>query len=310
MAEMGPREYANKYWDMDVAIINDDNDFVRWDKVAFNKYRLHMGWLQNPVVYPPGLMDFLNAIDTYAAKLFKQDKRLDLRVKNVWGETNIYSIATMESFKKLHPRATAAFSGKGSPEDVQLTLQLAARCNVAPEGLQQYCDKKVDTYARLGLDCNGFVGNYLQYRSDKTKWDWGGPKKQNLASTGVKDIVDSLGTKPITKVDDMINSRIFVLGLVDTNTRTVINQFSSSGGVAHIVITEAINWGSKAVYPPVPKQYLNGRYIHYSTIESTPAVGLSASIYGVLELAGDGVATVWRGRSELGVMNVKIYPMI
>lgn len=307
MAEMGPREYASKYWEMDVPIIDDDNNFVKYEKVEFNKYRLHMGWSANPVVYPPGLMDFLSAIDTYAAKLFKQEKPIQLQVKNVWGDKHYISISTMAMFKKLHPRPAAAFSGKGSPEDVQLTLQLAARCGIATKGLQQYCNEKVDTYARLGLDCNGFVGNYLQYRSDATKWSPDGPKNP-IASTGIKAIVESFGTKPVTKVDEMINSRVFVLGLVD-DTGTVINQFSSSGGVGHIVITEAINWGTKAVYPPVPKQYLNGRYLHYSTIESTPGVGLSAGIYGILNITKYGVATVWRGNVNKQ-MNVKIYPLL
>ena len=310
MAVMGPREYANKYWEMDVPIIDDDNNFKTYEKVEFNKYRLHMGWLTNPVVFPPGLMDFLSAIDTYAAKLFKQGKPIQLRVKNVWGDNHYISISTMAEFKKLHPRPAAAFSGKGSPEDVQLTLQLAARCGVATKGLQQYCDEKVDTYSRLGLDCNGFVGNYLRYRDSSYKWSDASPKGKITSTTMIRDLLQILGTKPITNVDDMMNSRIFVMGLVD-NTGTVINQLDSNGRPGHIVITESVSWGKRAVYPPVPKEYLipNERYLHYSTLEATPGVGLSPGVYAILNMTKSGVATVFRGNVN-STMRVKIYPMI
>jgi hypothetical protein len=310
MAEMGPREYASKYWEMKVPILNDDNELVRWEDVNFNKYRLHMGWLTDPVVFPPGHSEFLSALQTYATRLFKQNKPLLLRVKNVWGEPHYISISTIEELKKRWYKATAAFSGKGSPEDVQLTLQLAARCGLAPDGLQAYCDKKVDTYARLGLDCNGFVGNYLHYRSDARKWSWDAPKPAPGPDTGINDLITHFGAKPVTNVEEMRNSRIFLIGLVDPATNLIINQFSSTGGVGHIIITEAINWGTKAVYPPVPQRYLNGRYMHYSTVESTPTVGLSPSIYGILNINNNSVATVWRNYSQLpanlNLLNVKI----
>lgn len=318
MAEMGPREYANNYWEMDIPIINDDNNFVKNEKVQFNKYRLHMGWGSNPVVYPPGLMNFLNVIDTYAAKLFRQEKPIFLMVKNVWGENNYIYISTMNEFKKMHPRAAAAFSGKGSPEDVQLTLQLAARCGLAPDGLQKYCDETVDSYARLGLDCNGFVGNYLMYRNSNTKWSLTPPKTKIDSTTMIRDMLTNLGTKLITNVDDMMNHRIFVMGLVDS-AGTVINQLDSNGRPGHVVITEPVSWGKRPVYPPVPKEYLipDARYLHYSTIESTPGVGLSAGVYAILNMTKSGVATVFRGNIAEAfpninkyTMNVKIYPMI
>jgi hypothetical protein len=314
MAEMGPREYASRYWDMEVPIINDDNELLKWQPIKFNKYRLY-GWPND--VAPPGHSEFLSAVQTYATKLFKQGKALLLRVKNIWGEPHYISISTIEELRKSWWKATAAFSGKGSPEDVQLTLQLAVRCGVVAkaEELQAYCDKKVDAYySRLGLDCNGFVGNYLQYRSDSKKWNWEAPKAQYGPDTGIKDLIGHFAGAAITDTEAMRSSRIFLLGLVDPATNQIINQYSTTGGVGHIVITEPINWGSKAVYPPVPPQYLNGRYIHYSTVESTPGAGLSASIYGILNINGSSVATVWRNISALppvlNIMNVKICPLI
>lgn len=47
------------------------------------------------------------------------------------------------------------FSGKGSPAQIRTTLWLATRLSRAtPDTIRDYCDKFV------GLDCNGFVGNY------------------------------------------------------------------------------------------------------------------------------------------------------
>src|SRR5262249_53059217 len=50
-----------------------------------------------------------------------------------------------------------AYTGKGSPEDIALTLRLAVRFGLVAgdtKSLQDYCDKY------LGLDCSAFVCNY------------------------------------------------------------------------------------------------------------------------------------------------------
>lgn len=48
MATMEPVEYARKYWGLEVPIINDNNELVRYEKVNFNKYRLYQGWGKMP----------------------------------------------------------------------------------------------------------------------------------------------------------------------------------------------------------------------------------------------------------------------
>src|SRR5262249_23620245 len=59
--------------------------------------------------------------------------------------------------------ARSAFMGKGSPEACRIVLQLARRWGLAPN-LQAYAD------SYLGLDCNGFVGNYLWHVVQKNPW--------------------------------------------------------------------------------------------------------------------------------------------
>ena len=74
MATIGPMEYARKYWRLEVPIINDNNEIVRYEKVNFSKYRLHQGWAQN--IFPPGHKEFVSAVNSYANGL--------LNKVNVW----------------------------------------------------------------------------------------------------------------------------------------------------------------------------------------------------------------------------------
>jgi len=62
------------------------------------------------------------------------------------------------------------YVGKGSPEAIQAALQLAAvdlpgsPAIVTPDNCQSYSDKW------FGLDCNGFVGNYLRHEYLSIPW--------------------------------------------------------------------------------------------------------------------------------------------
>lgn len=68
--------------------------------------------------------------------------------------TEVYGDLIVSSVSLLQP-----YQGKGSPEEIELALKLAVGCgliNPTRDALQQYCD------ANIGLDCNGFVGNYVR----------------------------------------------------------------------------------------------------------------------------------------------------
>ena len=308
MSTMGPMEYARKYWDLELPIINDDNEIVSYDRVRFGKYRLYTGW--NPKKGggpPPGQTEFYSAVNSYAYRFFKQNKKLELRVKNVWGDVVYLQYKTAAELRETLARAVQPFSGKGSPEDVQLTLQLVARCNLAPNGLQRYCDELVDTqYPRLGLDCNGFVGNYLRYRNSETKWNSYDPVSSKTiinGDMGINSIVTKVAPEPVKSVDEMLAPRMHVLGMVDKAGNVIDGGF---GPIGHIMVTQAHNWGLQEALPPIPKQYHGKQYLCYSGVEATPAVGLSDFKYTILNIAKNGVATVWRDK-VFGAINVKIY---
>jgi hypothetical protein len=298
---------------MKIPILDEDNQVIDKEFIDFNKYRLYTGYMNGGKTLPPGQNEFNQAAIKYAYNMFQKEKSLRLLVENVWGNKIEMHISTMETFTKyVLPRAVQAFIGKGTPEEVQLTLQLAARTGIATKGLQEYCDEKVDKKnPRLGLDCNGFVGNYLRYRNSAHTWDlYKQPKSTITDSTMIWDMVKALGTAAITNADDLLDARCYVMGLVGANGE-VINQVDSNGGFAHVIISEALAMGKREVRPPVPKQYVipGVKYVHLSTLEATPSIGLGFGVYSVLDINRYGVATVFRGNVTDTIMKVKIYPV-
>lgn len=120
------------------------------------------------------------------------------------------------------------FTGKGNPEHFQVVLQLAVLLGEArADTLQAYCDKN------LGLDCNGFVGNYLYYDQDAHDWmdeprnGEGGP---NDDMTGF----DAMG-KPVKSTADMNQINTYIC--LETRGGKLIPGGASGAG--HIAITQA-----------------------------------------------------------------------
>jgi len=74
------------------------------------------------------------------------DSKANAKAQNEWREQNAERIKT-------------AAMGKGAPQDYELALQWAVRSGRIPSptaaAIQTYCDE------RLGIDCSGFVTNYL-----------------------------------------------------------------------------------------------------------------------------------------------------
>src|SRR5258708_6877538 len=73
--------------------------------------------------------------------------------------------ATFRDVNVLRRCLHYAFEGKGSPEDRQVGAQWAVlRKRATKANLPQYCQ------AHMGLDCPGFVGNYLWYVRGRRTW--------------------------------------------------------------------------------------------------------------------------------------------
>ena len=121
----------------------------------------------------------------------KTDPQAGVRVRvdtSTGREDREFPTFSMKSEDQLWALIRYPYVGKGSPESIQVALQLAAvdlpgsPPFVRPEAFQSYCDKW------LGLDCNGFVGNFLRHEHAAIPW-W------DVTSTG--------GIEPDDKISDI-----------------------------------------------------------------------------------------------------------
>lgn len=124
--------------------------------------------------------------------------------------------------------AAYVFAGKGAPEHCQIVLQLADHWNLAPRGLQAYADDA------LGLDCNGFVGNYLWHVVDERPWSSMGEKDRDGPDTGISGYFDK--RHKIRRWDQIKPGRCYILGRTDA-VGNVIDKVAGTDS-AHIAITE------------------------------------------------------------------------
>jgi hypothetical protein len=103
--------------------------------------------------------------------------------------------------------AAYVFVGKGSPEHCQIVLQLAAHWGLTPHGLQTFADQS------LGLDCNGFVGNYLWHARRGKEWtDLGIGDKDLGPDASLKSYVQP--SRVVTRWDAINPSETYVMAWV------------------------------------------------------------------------------------------------
>jgi hypothetical protein len=134
---------------------------------------------------------------------------------------------------QIRMSAVRPFYGKGSPEDCQIALQLAVLLGLTTSNhLQNWCD------ANLGLDCNGFVGNYLSRVVLGVEWQLDpihpGP------STDIQRIFRwAAGSDESGALDDLSKvdpDRKYILCKVDPHGNVMPGGPHSAAG--HISITE------------------------------------------------------------------------
>lgn len=131
-------------------------------------------------------------------------------------------------FKDWPALAHYTFLGKGSPEHCQIVLQLANHWGLAPN-LQKYADDN------LGLDCNGFVGNYLWHSKNGNPWTNLGVRNQDAGPDAW--ISGYFGTrKLLNSWEDIDTSRSYIFGLVDKSGDII--DGGSTSAIGHIAITE------------------------------------------------------------------------
>jgi len=127
------------------------------------------------------------------------------------------------------------YVGKGSPEAVQVALQLGAvelegsPAIVKPENFQSYCD------TWFGLDCNGLVGNYLRHEYEGIAWpDVTADRDANAPDNLITDIFNRFDGTVRNAADEIDFNEFNVLAMVDSQGKIIAG---GAGGFGHIMMS-------------------------------------------------------------------------
>jgi hypothetical protein len=226
--------------------------------------------------------------------------KLKLRVNN--------ADESFSSETDLLRRVVNPYYGKGSPEDCQIALEVAVVLGLTTiDRVQDYAN------AHIGLDCNGFVGNYIWHVYQGHAWNtWPSDGDDDPGpSTNIASIWNWVKRKgrEIKAVDEMIASRMYVLAMLDDRFKIIPGGPHSRSG--HICITEPNRFMAQSfVFNTMGFLDLGlakkGAYGHpaYWAVESTGPemkVGLTETWYAIRPHKGTnerpvpGVFNVFRG---------------
>lgn len=301
-----PKAYLQRYKALEVYLYTDEQARAakpgmlpaggEWRAVDVSGYRLGL-----KLAY----QSTQTAMDKFHALIRPQFEGKDAAI-TVWVKTEEGNVAvrTYRNRQELFERTTDPFYGKGAPEEVQIVLQLAVRFGLfTRDQIQIYC-----TNGNIGLDCNGFVGNYLRHAMQGHSWDTDAGKKSDIdqefdASSGIINILKpGARAQQVKTFDDILRNRgdIFVFALVNKSDKVFdrITKDDGSEGVGHIMITEphtakmtkapALGGGIKA----------SGETLEIMVVESTGGLGPVSSQYHLLDVDKNGVFTVYRGSKQ------------
>jgi hypothetical protein len=303
---MTPIDYADCYWNLQVPIAGAAGTELRTVKI--HKYLLVN--MNKPDVSLPDKDELLSKTKAHLKKEGTVDVEV-VRSINGTRQSFIFTDWDVLPFILLRP-----FVGKGSPEENQVVLQLAVRYGLATkETMQNYADD------HLGLDCNGFVGNYIRQVYDSTL-KWYGDKSDPInGSTRIRDLMHKTGARK-KSVAELTFAGIHMMGLVD-GSRQVVNTSVPAG---HIVISEPFTLSNPVavaagVGPAGVMSFVAGAAIgaakaaagarpSLEVVESTGANhnGLVTSTYVIKSVDKDGIFHLGRGLG-MGSLAVQVFTL-
>ncbi len=271
-----PLQYAERYWQLPVPVPNGPVT------VRIDKY--HLG-------APTHAKDVLwRALQDYFTAQLRQTPGFQLQL-TVDGQPARFGSTHEMLFHVLRP-----FFGKGSPEQNQIVLQLVVMLGIKqPAELQAYANEN------LGIDCNGFVGNYLLHGRGQQPWtvlDGSG------SSVGPNSLITQIFAQgnAVTNGATMLAARSYILVEVDANGHVMPGGPNNPPG--HIAITEPGRFQAHAFVTDSfggldLRLARQGVYQHrgFWAVEATGHhVGLTQSWYSIPETAdSQGAFRVFRG---------------
>ncbi len=237
---MTPSIYAAHYLPVVVPAYGTDPPV----SVKISRYRLYNGDADSRA-RDREKDNLLGALGRHLATNQKQDKDYSLEL-SINGKPYEITDANQVNIHAWRP-----FLGKGSPEECELVLTLALLVyGKRPGELQKWAD------TNLGLDCNGFVGNYVFHEWMGNDWDAAPPHDNpkppkersdlNGPSANIETLFHSLASGPheehaIKDIDELRWDTMYLVARVDPSTGSVIggSPVRPHGRYGHIAITES-----------------------------------------------------------------------
>ncbi len=290
---MTPLEYLQLYWNLEVPV-EDQSGITQWIKVKVACYRIGLDTINSKEKF----------LDKLRPNLNEKGETVEVKVKSVYGEEE----KTFASRAEIAPFVAAPFYGKGTPQDVQIVLQLAVRYGLiggTQAEIQDYCnvipgDKTKQ--GRIGLDCSGFVGNFLQHTVGGLAWDEKPAEGKSWASQGIPDLLPKIGSR-IYKMEEIEFGKVYVFAYADKSGNVIRTTGSKTG---HIMITQPHTLKKKSILGNFMGVQF-GTYLSLRVGESTGrGKGLLDSDYVLQSVNKKGVFQVYRG-SQSEQMDVQIY---
>jgi hypothetical protein len=167
-----------------------------------------------------------------AAHVDKLTKPLDVAVRTIWGSHEIALMTAGELRRHFHQ----PFAGKGSPEQCQVALQTVYRFHKAKSSIRSFLQQDF-----IGLDCNGFVGNYIQrvLGGTDTYWRTADNNKDPGPTTLINDLLGGQGaTNQIKDMKSMEPSDIHLFGFCDVSGNIYDPSKDDPTGFGHLMMTE------------------------------------------------------------------------
>ena len=279
MDMLTPADYADTYRNLEVALQAGSVN-VKIERYHIGEADAEMGAL-------------VQAVKEYCHAQQKKDPQftLELIVNGDKVNTNYEAV-------KLH--VVAPFYGKGSPEDCQIAAQLAVLTKrTSKEHLAHYCDKY------MGLDCNGFVGNYLFHVRNGNPWWILARDRKDLGPSSSMDQFVAAG-HPVKDLGAINPANLHLFVEVDKALRVIPG---GSSGAGHIVISQPNKYTPASFvfnsFGGLDMGYARkGAYGHPAlwAVESTGpngAIGLHESWYAIKKPVSTKHQTVNRGIYEV-----------
>lgn len=270
-----PAKFADKYLSMQVYIYppepgGPDNSLLApsdWQNVSVAHYKLHLSPYREPI---------------WRDIKSKLKDKTEIRIKTIDGADVVDELTESELWSAFRQ----PWVGKGSPEQVQIAIQLLYRYHKASTALSAFLVKDF-----IGLDCNGYAGNFCQRVMQGVNWKSQNNYKDPGPNASMEGLLGIGGPKAeIASLDEIDANATYVFVMCDAKTGRIAEPVGGTDTYGHVMLTE-----------PGYKRKLNDGKVVLSVCEATAAGGaklrtyVDYTVYPARKVGGKAVFHVERG---------------